>query len=135
MPMKGGSLLTRRSVLRSGAALGAAAGLGGLVNVSRGFAADLPDPASVLASINVGKYVKADYRKQYGLGDDDLLWDPKKDWIRTVDWEAVRGEFAGKTVKFAIGAADAESAQDGLKPFEELSGMSVELVPIPDDSL
>jgi multiple sugar transport system substrate-binding protein len=137
MPMKGGSLLTRRSMLRSGAALGAAAGFGGvsLFNVSRGFAADLPDPAKVLADINVGKYVKADYRKQYGLADDEPLWDPKKDWIRTVDWEKVRGEFAGKTVKFAIGAADAESAQDGLKPFEQLSGMTVELVPIPDDSL
>jgi multiple sugar transport system substrate-binding protein len=116
MPRKGGSLLTRRSVLRSGAALGAAAGFGGvsLFNIGRGFAADLPDPAKVLADINVGKYVKADYRKQYGLADDELLWDPKKDWIRTVDWEKVRSEFAGKTVKFAIGAADAESAQDGL---------------------
>ena len=52
-----------------------------------------------------------------------------------MDWEAVRKEFAGTTVKFAIGAADAESAADGLKPFQELSGITVELVPIPDDSL
>ena len=36
-------------------------------------------------------------------------------------------------MKFAIGAADAESAADGLKPFQELSGITVELVPIPDD--
>ena len=63
------------------------------------------------------------------------MWDPAKDWIRTVDWEEVRKEFAGTTVKFAIGAADAESAADGLKPFQELSGITVELVPIPDDSL
>src|SRR5688572_7183331 len=98
MPKKGGPAFTRRSVLRSGAALGAAAGFGGvsLLNVKSGFAADLPDPAKVLADINVGKYVKADYRKQYGLADDEPLWDPKKDWIRTVDWEAVRSEFAGK---------------------------------------
>ena len=46
----------------------------------------------------------------------------------------MRKEQAGKTVRFAIGAADAESAADGLKPFEQLSGLKVELVPIPDDS-
>ena len=64
----------------------------------------------------------------------DPLWDPAKDWIRTVDWEAVRAEQAGKTVRFAVGAADQESAAAGLKPFEQLSGLKVELVPIPDDS-
>ena len=37
-------------------------------------------------------------------------------------------------MRFAIGAADAESAAAGLKPFEQLSGLKVELVPIPDDS-
>ena len=93
-----------------------------LFNVRRSLAAELPDPASVLAKINVGNYVKKDYRDLYKLADDEELWDPAKDWIRTVDWEAVRKEFAGKTVKFAIGAADAESAADGLKPFQELSG-------------
>jgi multiple sugar transport system substrate-binding protein len=51
-----------------------------------------------------------------------------------VDWEKVRQEQAGKTVRFAIGAADQESAAEGLKPFEQLSGIKVELVPIPDDS-
>jgi multiple sugar transport system substrate-binding protein len=67
-------------------------------------------------------------------GTGEALWDPELDWIRTVDWEAVRKEQAGKTVRFAIGAADAESAAAGLKPFEPLSGIKVELVPIPDDS-
>ena len=133
------SRLSRRSLLQASAAVGGvalptAAGLP-LFNVRRSFAADAMDPAAVLARINVGNYVKQDYRKQYNLADDDLLWDPAKDWIRTVDWEQVRSEFAGKTVKFAIGAADAESAADGLKPFEQLSGMTVELVPIPDDSM
>jgi len=126
-------------LLKSTAATGAAAiaGVGGvnLFNVRRSLAQTLPDPASVLAKINVGNYVKKDYRELYKLGDNEELWDPAKDWIRTVDWEAVRKEFAGTTVKFAIGAADAESAADGLKPFQELSGITVELVPIPDDSL
>ena len=130
--------LSRRTFLRSTAAVGAAAASAGgvsLFNVRPSYAQNLPDPADILAKINVGTYVKADYRKQYDLADDDLLWDPAKDWIRTVDWEAVRGEFAGKTVKFAIGAADMEAAADGLKPFEQLSGITVELVPIPDDSM
>lgn len=132
-------LVSRRGLLKAGAALGAvalpsAAGLP-LFNVRRSFAQGAENPADVLAKINVGNYVKKEYRDLYKLADDDQLWDPAKDWIRTVDWEQVRKEFSGKTVKFAIGAADAESAVDGLKPFEALSGMKVELVPIPDDSL
>jgi len=130
---------SRRTFLKSTAATGAAAlvGAGGanLFHVSRGLAQDLPDPASVLAKINVGNYVKPEYRQLYNLADDEEMWDPAKDWIRTADWEAIRGEFAGTTVKFAIGAADAESAQSGLEPFRQLSGINVELVPIPDDSL
>ena len=138
MPIKRPDLSRREflgSSIAAGASLGAATTGVSLFSVSRGLAASLPDPASVLAQINVGNYVKKEYRDQYKLTDDELLWDPAKDWIRNVDWESVRKTFAGKTVKFAIGAADAESAQDGLKPFEQLSGMKVELVPIPDDSL
>jgi multiple sugar transport system substrate-binding protein len=103
---------TRRRLLQSSAALAAGTAFP-LVHVRRGLAADLPDPAEVLAKINVGNYVKPQYREQYQLGDDDLLWDPAKDWIRTADWEAVRKEFAGTTVRFAIGAADVDSAKDG----------------------
>src|SRR5262245_65092503 len=114
---KSAGRLSRRSLLKSATAFGAAGlvGVGGvsLFNVRRSLAAELPDPASVLAKINVGNYVKKEYRDQYKLGDNDLLWDPAKDWIRTVDWEAVRKEHAGKKVRFAIGAADRESAQDG----------------------
>jgi len=124
--------LSRRSFLRTGAAFG-------LASVPAGFAlpalaqSDLPDIQSVLDKISVAGYVREDYRKLYNMSDDPL-WDPKKDWIRTVDWEKVRSEQAGKTVRFAIGAADADSAAEGLKPFEALSGIKVELVPIPDDS-
>jgi multiple sugar transport system substrate-binding protein len=125
---------TRRSFLKSSAVVLGASGLS-VANVSRGFAQQFEDPAAILARINVGNYVREDYRKQFALGDDELLWDPARDWIRTVDWEKVRGEFAGSTVRFAIGAADTESAADGLKPFEALSGIKVELVPIPDESL
>src|SRR5689334_8323033 len=128
--------LSRRSLLKSAAAFSAAGlvGTGGvsLFNVRRSLAAQLPDPASVLDKINVGNYVKKEYREQYHLGDNDLLWDPAKDWIRTVDWEAVRKEHGGKKVRFAIGAADRESAQDGTAPFKDLSGIEIELVAIPD---
>src|SRR5215207_6897030 len=129
MLKKKSGLITRGSLLKSSAAASAAlvSGVGGvsLFNVTGAFAA-MANPADVLAGINVGKYEKKEYRDQYKLGDDEELWDPSKDWIRTVDWEAVRKEHAGKTVRFAIGAADRESAQAGIK---------LELVAIPDDSM
>ncbi|MDW3223348.1 MAG: extracellular solute-binding protein [Paracoccaceae bacterium] len=125
--------LSRRSFLKSSSAAGFAAG-----GLSFGSAAladgHLPDPQSVLDDISINKYVRQDYRDLYGMSDDKPIWDSNKDWIRTVDWEAVRSELAGTTVRFAIGAADAESAAEGLVPFEKLSGITVELVPIPDDS-
>jgi multiple sugar transport system substrate-binding protein len=124
--------LSRRSFLRTGAAFGLAAAPAGLALPALA-GSDLPDIQSVLDKISVAGYVREDYRKLYNMTDDPL-WDPKKDWIRTVDWEKVRSEQAGKTVRFAIGAADADSAAEGLKPFEALSGIKVELVPIPDDS-
>jgi multiple sugar transport system substrate-binding protein len=131
--------MTRRSLLKSTAAAGAAlaVGTGGvsLFNVRSAYSQNLPNPADVLAKINVGNMVRKDYREQYKLGDNDELWDPKKDWIRTVDWEAVRKEHAGKTVRFAIGAADRESAQEQIEPFAQLSGIKIELVAIPDDSM
>jgi multiple sugar transport system substrate-binding protein len=131
--------LSRRSLLKSSAAAGAAlvSGTAGvsLFNVRSAYSQNLPNPADVLAKINVGNMVKKEYREQYKLGDNDELWDPAKDWIRTVDWEAVRKEHAGKTVRFAIGAADRESAQDQVDPFAQLSGIKIELVAIPDDSM
>ncbi|RWX67319.1 extracellular solute-binding protein [Mesorhizobium sp. M4B.F.Ca.ET.089.01.1.1] len=138
MPIGSRKDVSRRSFLMSTAAVGASAVAAGgvsLFNVRRSFAQEAANPADILAKINVGGYVKKEYRDLYKLADGDELWDPAKDWIRTVDWEKVRSEFSGKTVKFAIGAADMESAADGLKPFEQLSGMKVELVPIPDDSM
>ena len=130
--------VSRRSLLKSTAAAGAAlvAGTGGvsLFNVNRAYA-QMADPSDVLAKINVGNMVKKEYRDQYKLGDNDELWDPKKDWIRTVDWEAVRKEHAGKSVRFAIGAADRESAQEQTQPFADLSGIKIDLVSIPDDSM
>jgi len=131
--------ISRRRFLKSSgaASLGIAAGAGTLplFHIKNANALTTENPADILAKINVGNYVNADYRAQYNLADDDQLWDPSKDWIRTVDWEKVREEQAGKSVRFAIGAADRESAADGLKPFEQLSGITVDLVPIPDDSL
>ncbi len=125
---------SRRSFLKSSSAAGLA--VAGTTWSNRSFAAGhLPDPQTVLDQISVNEYVREDYRKLYNLSDDGPLWDPSKDWIRTVDWEQVRSELAGTEVRFAIGAADAESAAEGLAPFEALSGIKVQLVPIPDDSM
>lgn len=124
---------SRRTFLEGSAALGAVGALSAGWTGKAFGASDLPDPASVLADISVDKYVREDYRKLYNMSGEPL-WDPSKDWIRTVDWEAVRSEQAGKEVRFAIGAADRESAAEGLVPFEKLSGIKVELIPIPDDS-
>lgn len=125
--------MSRRTFLHTGTAFGAAAGASGLMmpSIAR---ANLPDIQATLDSISVEKYVREDYRKLYNMSGEPL-WDPAKDWIRTVDWEKVRSELSGTTVRFAIGAADQESAAEGLVPFEALSGIKVELVPIPDDSI
>lgn len=125
--------VSRRSFLGTTAALGATGAIGATLAGPAHAAGDLPDIASVLADISVKKYVRQDYQDLYSMTGDPL-WDPNKDWIRTVDWEAVRKAQAGKTVRFAIGAADQESAAEGLVPFEALSGIKVELVPIPDGS-
>lgn len=129
---------SRRSLLKSSAGLGAVGGVGAVLGravLGRPALAQsgLPDPESVLADISVRKYVREDYQQLYSMSGDPL-WDPSRDWIRTVDWEQVRTELAGTSVRFAIGAADQESAAEGLVPFELLSGMTVELVPIPDDN-
>jgi len=124
---------SRRRFLQSTAAAGAVSSFAAPGLLRPALAQDLPDPATVLADISVEKYVREDYRKLYGMTGEPL-WDPARDWIRTVDWEAVRSAQAGKSVRFAIGAADTESAAEGLVPFEKLSGITVELVPIPDDS-
>lgn len=125
--------VSRRGFLRHTAAFGLAAGAASALKLPAFAQSGLPDVQSVLDKISVKDYVREDYRKLYKMSDDPL-WDPAKDWIRTVDWEKIRSEQTGKTVRFAVGAADQESAAEGLKPFEQLSGIKVELVPIPDDS-
>lgn len=128
-------ILSRRSLLARSAAAGLIGGVGGLGLARPALAqSGLPDPQSILDRISVEGYVREDYRQLYKLTNADLLWDPARDWIRNVDWERVRSEQAGQSVRFAIGAADQESAAAGLEPFEQLSGITVELVPIPDDS-
>ncbi len=125
--------VSRRSFLRTGTALGLAAGMSSL-KIPAFAQAGLGDVQKILDGISVEGYVREDYRKLYSL-DNTPLWDPAKDWIRTVDWEKVRTELSGTTVRFAIGAADQESAATAIAPFEALSGIKVELVPIPDDSI
>lgn len=125
---------TRRSFLKNSAALGAASAVGSGLAFPALADGHLRDPAAILNDISVAKYVRQDYQDLYDMSGEPL-WDPNKDWIRTVDWEKVREELSGTTVRFAVGAADAESAKEGLAPFEALSGINVELVPIPDDSM
>jgi anaerobic selenocysteine-containing dehydrogenase len=59
--------MTRRSLLKSTAAAGAAlaVGTGGvsLFNVRSAYSQNLPNPADVLAKINVGNMVRKEYRE------------------------------------------------------------------------
>ena len=125
---------TRRSFLKTSAALGATSAISSGLAIPAMADSHLKDPSTILNDISVAKYVRQDYQDLYQMSGEPL-WDPNKDWIRTVDWEQVRQELSGTTVRFAVGAADAESAKAGLAPFEALSGITVELVPIPDDSM
>ena len=128
--------LSRRSLLKATAATGAVAAVGGVnfFNINSAFA-DMVNPADVLAKINVANYVNKAYQKQYNLTGDELMWDPKKDWIRTADWEAIRKEHAGKTVRLLISSDDRESALAGTKPFFDLSGIKIDLVAVPDSDM
>lgn len=123
--------MSRRAFVKTSAATVALSTTGGLYSVAYG-RENLPDPARVLQDISIDQYVRSDYRALYNMNNNKPIWDPQKDWIRNVDWDAVRAQFANSTVRFAIGAADTESAAAGLVPFEKLSGIAVELVPIPD---
>ena len=124
---------SRRTFLGTGSAIGLGALGTGWTGRLRA-AEHLPDPQTILDQISISGYVREDYQELYGMSDDKPIWDAETDWIRTVDWEKVRSELSGTNVRFAIGAADQESAAEGLAPFEALSGISVELIPIPDDS-
>lgn len=89
--------MSRRSFLRTGAAFGVAAGAVGLKTPALA-QSGLPDIQATLDGISVANYVREDYRKLYNMSDEPL-WDPAKDWIRTVDWEKVRSELGGTTVR------------------------------------
>nr|WP_272212692.1 twin-arginine translocation signal domain-containing protein [Marinicella sp. W31]MDC2878602.1 extracellular solute-binding protein [Marinicella sp. W31] len=132
MPIKGN--FSRRSFLKTSSAAGVTV-MGATLGSKSPFAqSGLPDPQTILDQISISQYVKPDYQALYGMSDSKPLWDKNTDWIRTADWEEIRRQLAGTTVRFAIGAADRDSAAAGLAPFEALSGIKVELVPIPDDS-
>ncbi|HKJ95264.1 MAG TPA: extracellular solute-binding protein [Gammaproteobacteria bacterium] len=127
--------LSRRRIIQGAAVATGALAVPQIFRGSWAAAASLPDPDKVLAGITPGNYVKKEYLKQFNIGPKDLLWDPNKDWISTVDWEKVRSQFMGTTVRMAVGAADADSVRSKLDTFQKLSGIDVEVVPIPDASL
>jgi len=89
--------LSRRSFIKKSTALGVAGAAASISPpfISRGFALTR-DPQTILDEISVKNYVREDYQELYKMSGDPI-WDPAKDWIRTVDWEAVREAQAGKT--------------------------------------
>ncbi len=93
---------------------------------------DLPNPDKIINSLVPKNYADPEVLERFDIGPDDFLWDPEKDWIRRVDWEKVRSEFAGTKLNFAVGAADKESVSARKEPFEKLTGIEVEIIAIPD---
>lgn len=127
--------IKRRKVLQGTALAAGALAMPPIFRIGSARAQSLPDPDTILGDIIPGNYVKPAYLERFGVAPDDLLWDPSKDWINTVDWESVRKQFSGTTVRLAVGAADAESVREKLDTFYKLSGIEVEVIPIPDASL
>ena len=74
------------------------------------------------------KYVKKEYREHNMLGGHDELWDPKKDWIRTVDWKPCAKEHAADRC-VCHWRRDRGIGPDGIKPFLETLGINVESSP------
>ncbi|HET7412234.1 MAG TPA: twin-arginine translocation signal domain-containing protein, partial [Pararhizobium sp.] len=78
--------MSRRQFMQTAAIAAGALATPVVLRGNAALAASLPDPDKVLDGINLGNYVKKEYLDQFGLGPNDVLWDPKKDWIRTADW-------------------------------------------------
>ena len=97
-----------------------------------------PDPRSFLDDIPVSKYVGDDCRPLYGMADSKPVWNNSKDGSRAADRETARSEMSDSSAHFAIGSiADTKPAAgtEGFAPFEVLSSIKVELVPVLDDAL
>jgi multiple sugar transport system substrate-binding protein len=130
--MRNKLILSRRSLIQRSAAAGLVGGLGGFARPVWA-QSDLPDPQSILDRISVEGYVREDYRQLFNMTNEPL-WDPSKDWIRNVDWE--RSSRAGRQDR----ALRHRRCRRGVRRARALSPSSscrasVELVPIPDDSM
>lgn len=55
------------------------------------------------------------------------------DWIRNQDWSAIRQEFAGRTVHFAVEGVDISVGLMYKDAFEKLTGMKLDITGVPAD--
>ncbi len=66
------------------------------------------------------------------LPDDYLFPD---DWVKQMDWAAIREEFAGTEITVACEGTDIGAPQMFAEHFEKLSGIKVNLIGIPPENL
>jgi len=57
------------------------------------------------------------------------------DWVKTVDWDAIKKKFDGTTITMATEGTDIQAPQMFAEHFEKLSGIKVDLLGIPPVSL
>ena len=55
------------------------------------------------------------------------------DWVKTVDWSAIKNKYAGTTITMAIQGHDVSAPAMFQKDFEQLSGIKVELLGVPSE--
>ena len=55
------------------------------------------------------------------------------DWVKTIDWTAVKNEVGGTTVTMAIQGHDVSAPSMFREDFEKLSGIKVELIGVPSE--
>ena len=64
---------------------------------------------------------------------DDYLF--PNDWVKQVDWDAVKKKYGGTTITMATEGTDIQAPQMFAEQFEKLSGIKVELLGIPPVSI
>ncbi len=57
------------------------------------------------------------------------------DWVKTTDWDAIKKKYGGTTITMATEGTDIQAPQMFAEHFEKLSGIKVNLLGIPPDSL
>lgn len=57
------------------------------------------------------------------------------DWVKTADWDAIKKKYGGTTITMATEGTDIQAPQMFAEHFEKLSGIKVNLLGIPPESL